>query len=167
MEAPLHVGFSRLAEFVAKPILISDGRRGQSSLDDQMTPSLLLLFAVTGIVVLIACANVANLLLARLSARASEMAVRLSIGATRRHLIVQLLTESCLLAFLGGAVGLGVGHWTLRGLGLFLPALAAQHAVDHGARRGALRGGDVARDRHPRRNLSWPCAPRASSWSSR
>ena len=124
VEAPLQVGFSdqRLAAFVAKPILISDGRRGQSSLDDQMTPSLLLLFAVTGIVVLIACANVANLLLARLSTRASEMAVRLSIGATRRHLIVQLLTESCLLAFLGGVVGLGVGQWTLSGLGLFLPA---------------------------------------------
>ncbi len=126
VEAPLHSGFSdrRLAEFVAKPILIRDGRRGQSALDEQITPSLLLLFAVTGIVVLIACANVANLLLARLSARGSEMAVRLSIGATRRHLIVQLLTESCLLAFMGGAVGLGVGHWTLRGLGLFLPAVA-------------------------------------------
>ena len=126
VEAPLHPGFSdrRRTEFVAKPILISDGRRGQSSLDEQVTPSLLLLFAVTGIVVLIACANVANLLLARLSARASEMAVRLSIGATRRHLILQLLTESCLLAFLGGAVGLGVGHWTLRVLGLFLPAVA-------------------------------------------
>ncbi len=126
VEAPLHVGFSdrRRAEFVAKPILISDGRRGQSSLDEQVTPSLLLLFAVTGIVVLIACANVANLLLARSSARASEMAVRLSIGATRRHLIVQLLTESCLLACLGGAVGLGIGQWTLGVLGPFLPAAA-------------------------------------------
>ena len=126
VEAPLHVGFSdrRRAEFVAKPILISDGRRGQSSLDEQVTPSLLLLLAVTGIVVLIACANVANLLLARLSARASEMAVRLSIGATRRHLIVQLLTESCLLACLGGAVGLGIGQWTLGVLGPFLPAVA-------------------------------------------
>ena len=126
VESPLHVGFSdrRRAEFIAKSILISDGRRGQSSLDEQVTPSLLLLFAVTGIVVLIASANVANLLLARLSARASEMAVRLSIGATRRHLIVQLLTESCLLAFLGGAVGLGIGQWTLGVLGPFLPAVA-------------------------------------------
>ena len=126
VEVPLHPGFSdrRRTEFVAKPLLISDGRRGQSSLDEQVTPSLLLLFAVTGTVVLIACANVANLLLARLSARASEMAVRLSIGATRRHLIVQLLTESCLLAFLGGAVGLGIGQWTLGALGSFLPAVS-------------------------------------------
>ena len=124
VEAPLHTDLSerRLAEFVARPILIRDGRRGQSFLDDAVTPPLLLLFAVTGVVVLIACANVANLLLARLSARAAEMAVRLSIGATRRHLIVQLLTESCLLALLGGAAGLLVGHWTLQGLGTFLPA---------------------------------------------
>lgn len=124
MEAPLHAGLGerRLAEFVAKPILLTDGRRGQSFLDDAVTPRLLLLFAVTGIVVLIACANVANLLLARLSARTAEVAVRLSIGATRRHLVVQLLTESCLLAILGGAAGLLVGHWTLQGLGTLLPA---------------------------------------------
>ena len=124
VEAPLHTDLSerRLAEFVARPILLRDGQRGQSFLDDAVTPPLLLLFAVTGVVVLIACANVANLLLARLSARAAEMAVRLSIGATRRHLIVQLLTESCLLALLGGAAGLLVGHWTLQGLGTFLPA---------------------------------------------
>ena len=124
MEAPLHAGLGerRLAEFVAKPILLTDGRRGQSFLDDAVTPRLLLLFAVTGIVVLIACANVANLLLARLSSRAAEVAVRLSIGATRRHLVVQLLTESCLLAILGGAAGLLVGHWTLQGLGTLLPA---------------------------------------------
>ena len=124
VEAPLHADLSerRLAEFVAKPILLTGGRRGQSFLDDAVTPRLLLLFAVTGIVVLIACANVANLLLARLSARAAEMAVRLSIGATRRHLVLQLLTESCLLAVLGGAAGLLVGHWTLQGLGTLLPA---------------------------------------------
>ena len=124
VEAPLQTDLNerRLVEFVARPILLRDGRRGQSFLDDAVTPPLLLLFAVTGVVVLIACANVANLLLARLSARAAEMAVRLSIGATRRHLVVQLLTESCLLSLVGGAAGLLVGHWTLQGLGTFLPA---------------------------------------------
>ena len=128
VEAPLHGDLSerRLEEFLAKPILLADGRRGQSSMDDAITPPLLLLFAVTGIVVLVACANVANLLLARLSARAAEMAIRLSMGATRGHLVVQLLAESCLLALLGGAAGLVVGEWTLHALATFLPAAVAR-----------------------------------------
>ncbi len=87
---------------------------------------LLLLFGVTAIVLLIACANIANLLLARSAARASEMAVRLSIGASRRHLLTQLLTESCLLALVGGLVGLAVGRWTLTLIGSLLPPDALQ-----------------------------------------
>ena len=114
VEAPLQADLSdeTLARFIAKPLPIRDGRRGQSRMQDRVGVPLLL----------IACANIANLLLTRSAARASDMAVRLALGATRRHLVTQLLTESCLLALLGGAAGLVAAHWTLRFIGVLLPA---------------------------------------------
>ena len=123
VEAPLQVdmGNQVLARFLAKPLLLRDGRRGQSRLDEGIDAPVLVLFAVTALVVLIACANIANLLLARSIARTSEMAVRLSLGARRRHLLAQLLTESWFLAALGGAAALVVAQWTLRFIGALLP----------------------------------------------
>jgi predicted permease len=128
VEAPLQKGMSdaTLAKFRAKPITLEPGGIGQSSTHDQARTPLYLLLGVTGFVLLIACANIANLLLARSAARASEMAIRLSIGASRSRLIGQLLTESLLLAALGGIAGVFVAHWTLALILSLMPAEAAQ-----------------------------------------
>src|SRR5258706_4734973 len=126
VEGPLQKGMSpqTLARFKAKPILLAAGSRGQSSVEREGRAPLTLLLGVTAFVLLIACANIANLLLARGAARAGEMAVRLSIRAGRGQLVRQLLGESCLLALFGGVGGLFVAQWTLDLMAALLPRQA-------------------------------------------
>jgi predicted permease len=123
VEAPLQGGMSdaTMQRFRAKEMVLEDGRRGQSGIHEEASTPLLMLFGITGVVLLIACANIANLLLARGAGRATEMGVRLALGANRRRLMTQLLTESVVLSLMGGIVSLVVASWTLKAIASLLP----------------------------------------------
>jgi len=127
VEAPLQEGSTaqQMAEFRSKRLVLEPGYRGQSSMHKEAGDPFLILMIVTGFVLLIACANIANLLLARAAGRTNEMAIRLSIGASRTNLLGQMLTESLILATLGGIAGLFVARWTFALVMSLLPPEAS------------------------------------------
>jgi len=113
----------------ASPVTLKPAATGYSNVRNRLEKPLMVLMAVVGLVLLIACANVANLMLARGAARQHEMAIRLAVGATRAKLTGQLLIESTLIALIGGSVGLLFAYFGTDVLLKFVPRSGGSQVV--------------------------------------
>jgi len=105
------------------------GSQGNTNLRRQYEKPLWVLMGVVGLVLLIACANLASLLTARAAARQKEIAIRLAVGSSRGRMVRQLLTESLVLSAAGGAAGIGLAVAMLKGLLSFLPTVPSGYAI--------------------------------------
>ena len=99
-----------------RTLVVNEAAGGLGGLRRQYQEPLVMIQVLVALILTIACANIANLLLARGASRSREIAVRLGMGASRARIIRQLLSESLVLAMLGGAAGLGVAYWSIRSL---------------------------------------------------
>lgn len=119
------LGTTAREQFTRRQLILEPGKQGQRPERGELSSALLVLFCATGIVLLIACANVANLLLTRAAYHATEINVRLSLGAGRHQLVRQMLLESSLIAVAGALGGVIAAAWTLSMIGSVVPAQVA------------------------------------------